>query len=683
MPKVISNGEVTEWEFGESGSIDDVQVNGTSVVTNGIAEIPVASSNSLGVVKINPLYGVGIINDFLMINGATLNEVKLGGISTKSISPYNQHNAVFYGLAKAAGDTTQSQSSNAVGTYTDEAKTAIKSMLDITEPTSNVVIIEGEWTNPQPSTYTVDYADETMSDEKLIEMIEDSIENHTNTIFVLALDTQVSQDTGESVQKRYFYFHEKTLLDVMGIISYDFFSPITANMNSQIFGVGTKLHLGKMNIPGVGDTMAWMEDDLKFDIQVDSTSVIGMDRIANIDSASTAFNGLAKAAGDTTQAQSSNTVGTYTLEAKTAIQTMLGLNNKLESPSAAGTSGQVLTSNGNGGQSWEDPSDAVTDVQINSTSILDASGVAEIPIANSNTAGVIKVRDGTDGLIMGSDGYISVARASDDIIKKGTDGYRIIPAMNQHKAVFYGLAKAAGDTTQSSSANAVGTYTTEAKAAIQSMLDVPSNDDVVTDVQVDGTSVVTDGVAEIPRASNVVPGVVKVTSSNGIGITNATGELFVACAESSGVKNGANRYKPIVPVTQHESVFYGLTKAAGVDMANSSNAVGTYTPEAKAAIQAMLGISSESLTISGTDPVIVATSNTRYICGEVTSLDFTPSATGICDVIFTSGSTVTVLVLPSTVIMPPWFDYTALETNTVYEINIVDGIYGTVMEWQI
>jgi len=35
-------------------------------------------------------------------------------------------------LAKAAGDTTQAASSNYVGTYTDEAKTAIKSMLGIT-----------------------------------------------------------------------------------------------------------------------------------------------------------------------------------------------------------------------------------------------------------------------------------------------------------------------------------------------------------------------------------------------------------------------------------------------------------------------------------------------------------------------------------------------------------------------
>jgi len=32
MPKTISNGKVTEWEFGEAGMVDDVQINGTSIV---------------------------------------------------------------------------------------------------------------------------------------------------------------------------------------------------------------------------------------------------------------------------------------------------------------------------------------------------------------------------------------------------------------------------------------------------------------------------------------------------------------------------------------------------------------------------------------------------------------------------------------------------------------------------
>ena len=83
--------------------------------------------------------------------------------------------------------------------------------------------------------------------------------------------------------------------------------------------------------------------------------------------------------------------------------------------------------------------------------------------------------------------------------------------------------------------------------------------------------------------------------------------------------------------------------------------------------------------VTGTTPTIVAQADTRYVCGEVATLDFTPSQTGICDVVFTSGSTPTVVSLPSTVKFPDG-SFTA-EADTTYEINILDGIYGAVMAW--
>lgn len=89
------------------------------------------------------------------------------------------------------------------------------------------------------------------------------------------------------------------------------------------------------------------------------------------------------------------------------------------------------------------------------------------------------------------------------------------------------------------------------------------------------------------------------------------------------------------------------------------------------------------INVSGTSPTITAESNTIYNCGEVTSLSFTPCASGICDVRFTSGSTVTVLTIPNTVKFPNLFDPTSLETNKIYEINILDGIYGVVTSWVI
>lgn len=118
----------------ESGIVSDVQINGTSVVSNGIANVPVAGESVLGVTKVNPSYGVGIIspeNPTLRIFGAASSQVKTGTNGLIPITTEIQHAAAFYGLAKAAGDSTQSASENAVGTYTDEAKAAIREMLGI------------------------------------------------------------------------------------------------------------------------------------------------------------------------------------------------------------------------------------------------------------------------------------------------------------------------------------------------------------------------------------------------------------------------------------------------------------------------------------------------------------------------------------------------------------------------
>lgn len=83
-------------------------------------------------------------------------------------------------------------------------------------------------------------------------------------------------------------------------------------------------------------------------------------------------------------------------------------------------------------------------------------------------------------------------------------------------------------------------------------------------------------------------------------------------------------------------------------------------------------------TVSGSTPSIVAEAGKRYICGECTSLSFTPPASGMTDVIFESGSTATVLTLPqSGVMMPDGFE---TEADKLYEINFLDGI-GVVQAW--
>lgn len=112
--------------------VDDVQINGTSILSNGVANIPKATSSALGVVQVSSSTGLDVTSGGnIRVYRAQGNDVKNGTHGYRPITPSMQDASAFYGLAKAAGDTTQSQSSNAVGTYTEEAKTAIRTMLGL------------------------------------------------------------------------------------------------------------------------------------------------------------------------------------------------------------------------------------------------------------------------------------------------------------------------------------------------------------------------------------------------------------------------------------------------------------------------------------------------------------------------------------------------------------------------
>lgn len=202
----------------------------------------------------------------------------------------------------------------------------------------------------------------------------------------------------------------------------------------------------------------------------------------------------------------------------------------------------------------------------------------------------------------------------------------------------------------------------------------------VQDVQVNGTSVLdAQGVANVPVAASDALGVVKIDDGYGISIAPSSygspNALRINKAANSHVKAGNSDTRPIVTSNQHLSTFYGLAKAAGSDEKNSTLPVGQYTESAKSAISEMLN---GSVSVSGTTPTINALSGIRYICGEVTTIDIATPASGIIDVVFTSGSTPAVLtVTPPSGMTMKWangFDPTTLETNTTYEVNICDGL---------
>ena len=100
-----------------------------------------ATGSEGGISIANESYGIGIDSSHrLIIVKPTSAQIKAGTANYRAVVPSTQHESTFYGLAKAAGDTTQSASSNAVGTYTDTAKASIKAMLGIVDSTQTVVV---------------------------------------------------------------------------------------------------------------------------------------------------------------------------------------------------------------------------------------------------------------------------------------------------------------------------------------------------------------------------------------------------------------------------------------------------------------------------------------------------------------------------------------------------------------
>ena len=328
------------------------------------------------------------------------------------------------------------------------------------------------------------------------------------------------------------------------------------------------------------------------------------------------------------------------------------------------------------GQDGEDgfsPTVTVTDITGgHRISITDATG--------TNTFDVLNGTNGTDG----QDGYSPTVTVTDITgghrvsvtDATGTKTFDVMDGQDGHDGTD-GVGVPSGGTTGQVLAKKSGTdYDTEWKT--------PSGG--VSDVQVNGTSVVSQGVANVPIASDNDLGVVKTGYAYGVKILTGSngGKIAIDKAPDANIKAGTHNYYPIVPVNQHVSTFYGLAKIAGADEKDSSLTAGTYSENAKSAISNMLNA---PVSVSGSTPSITAKSGIRYICGEVSTLSITAPASGCIDVVFESGSTATVLTVTSAktgVSAIKWaggFDPTSLDANTTYEVNILDGEFGVVGKW--
>ena len=406
--------------------------------------------------------------------------------------------------------------------------------------------------------------------------------------------------------------------------------------------------------------------------------------------------------------------------------------NELFTNGSVTSNGTTITYNQN--DLYVTPDTNVEDILVGGVSVV-SNNSAIIPVAGENTLGVVKVAGGSSGIELNSNNKLRTIPATQNEIKLAVSAscYKHITPMYQDVSVFYGLTKAAG-VDMASSSNEVGVYTDPAKGAIQTMIgvsDLIASREVSTataahaanslflmdgklhkataaigignavevgtnciltniseafphDVQVNGTSVVTNGVANIPVSSGNTLGVVKTYANVGL-VVDGAGLLSVFGATEEQYKAGTNAYNPVIPRDQHKSIYYGLSKLAGYDLASVTCTVGTYPTAAQTAIQSLIGVETGvSLveTITGTTPTLTCLPNVRYICGEVSTISITPPASGTCDVIFTSGSTATVLTVPNTVKFPGWYDASNLSSNTIYEIMITDGVYGSVVAWE-
>ena len=156
--------------------------------------------------------------------------------------------------------------------------------------------------------------------------------------------------------------------------------------------------------------------------------------------------------------------------------------------------------------------------------------------------------------------------------------------------------------------------------------------------------------------------VTKITGGHTVTITDAQGTETFDVMDGADGQDGA----PGVGVPAGGTAGQVLSKASGTD----------YDTE--------WADRNPTVSVSGMTPTITALPGISYVCGEVSTLDITLPASGCIGVVFQSGSTATVrTVTPPTGVTLKWangFDPTALDANTTYEINIMDGL-GVAASW--
>ncbi|MBR2167419.1 MAG: hypothetical protein IJ920_03710 [Paludibacteraceae bacterium] len=711
--------------------VEDVQVNGTSIVEDGVAEIPKATSNQYGVVKPGNGLGLAITSSgSLAIAKSSATQIKSGASDYAVIVPANQHMSIFNGLAKAAGED-MSSSSNAVGTYTDNAKSAIQNMLGISDGYVTKDSIDNAGITER--TYTPVYGGEFTVTTATIDGYTHptaTIECETRPTFYSYRVSFTNNSTGETTEYiipgRTWVENNGSLFSYLGNLQY-----FTAEIDMVPGGTDTqcpflikerysdsKYYLDISTetagsytflVEKISKTKTTIPSELIYGIETSPIKILRSSEAAKVFGLSIGAenflyshsNNVAIGNANVVSSSNSTAIGHFNqVQATGAIAEGYGAIANAPYSHATGyatlASGQYAHSEGyrttaSGNFSHAEGSQTTASGRFShsaggSTVANGYASCANGYFTKANSFGMYAIGENNVEDTIYEDWVSGTSYTIGDCVSYNGIGFKCTVANSDttFNEEHWQFLKSNGSTAFVIGNGGVLTTDTPSNAY---KVDWDGNGYYNGDVYVNCAADSTGGtklISETDYATGQKAGLVRVY---GNGVQMIGDRIAVTPPSDAQIKAGTAIYTPLGPAHQHKSVFYGLAKAAGdTTQSSSNNAVGTYTNEAKSAIRSMFGIENAGVVtveVQGTSPSITAESNVRYTCGEVTSITITPPQIGICDVIFTSGSTPAILTLPNTIKMPDWVDLTILEANTIYEINIVDGIYGTVMTWKI
>jgi len=280
----------------------------------------------------------------------------------------------------------------------------------------------------------------------------------------------------------------------------------------------------------------------------------------------------------------------------------------------------------------------VSDVTIGGNSIV-TNGVAEIPSSSGSVAGVVKLSNSLTSV----SNSIALTPSAINNLYEG-----VITGVGTYDRT---ATYAVGDKVRSDSGyfECITAITTPhawnasewTQITIQGQID-----EKVDDVTINGTSIVSSGVAAIPIAATSGDyGLVKFGSTaSGLQIASGTGNLSIYAATSQNIIDKTNANRPIVSSNLDYAVKVGVTT-------NGNSLTDTEKTNA------LTWLGAEKIVALSSGDSLTFDKNTTYSGGEVTSFSITgassPTATFVSEIYFSSGVTATTITYNSTI---NWLD---------------------------